>query len=75
MSEDPGMAELTGTAHALLRDAAEAAKARGHGLVGTEHILLAMTQQSPGSFARRALDEVGVTERLRSHIESLIGGA
>jgi hypothetical protein len=32
-----------------------------------------MTRQSPDSFARRLLDEVGATERLRARIETAIG--
>jgi len=67
------MAQLTGTAEALLRDAARIAEVRGHGFIGTEHILLAMTRQSPESSARRALDEVGATNSLRLHIEGVIG--
>lgn len=67
------MAELTATAEALLRDAGAIAQVRDHGFVGTEHILLAMTRQSPDSFARRALDEVGATEAVRKHIEDAIG--
>ena len=42
-------------------------------MVGTEHLLLAMTRQPEDSFARRLLDEVGATEQLRSHIEDVIG--
>ena len=67
------VAELTGRVEQLLRDAAEIADARGHAVVGTEHLLLAMTRQTDDSFARRLLDELGVTETLRSRIESVIG--
>jgi ATP-dependent Clp protease ATP-binding subunit ClpA len=67
------MAELTGNVEALLREARELADARGHSLVGTEHLLLAMTRESPDSFARRLLDEVGATEGLRARIEMAIG--
>jgi ATPases with chaperone activity, ATP-binding subunit len=67
------MAELTGPAERLLQAAQEIATTRGHGFVGTEHVLLAMTRQSDGSFARRLLDEAGVTETLRTRIESVIG--
>jgi hypothetical protein len=42
-------------------------------MVGTEHLLLAMTRQSADSFARRLLDEVGATESLRARIEGAIG--
>jgi len=42
-------------------------------MVGTEHLLLAMTRQSEDSFARRLLDEVGATEPLRTRIEGAIG--
>jgi ATP-dependent Clp protease ATP-binding subunit ClpA len=69
------MAQLTGTADTLLREADEIARARGHDLVGTEHILLAMTRQTPDSFARRALDEIGATDALRRHVENVIGNA
>jgi len=46
---------------------------RGHPIVGTEHLFLAMTKQSTDSFARRLLDEVDATESLRSWIEAAIG--
>lgn len=42
-------------------------------MVGTEHLLLAMTRQSEDSFARRLLDEVGATGPLRTRIEAAIG--
>jgi ATP-dependent Clp protease ATP-binding subunit ClpA len=48
------MTELSGNVEELLRQARELAEARGHDLVGTEHLLLAMTLQSEESFARRA---------------------
>ncbi|HJX46499.1 MAG TPA: Clp protease N-terminal domain-containing protein [Gaiellaceae bacterium] len=67
------MAQLTGPVEQLLQAAQEIAAVRGHGFVGTEHVLLAMTRQSDGSFARRLLDEAGVTETLRTRIESVIG--
>jgi hypothetical protein len=59
--------------YALLSDAREIAETRGHAIVGTEHLLLAMTRQSDGAFARRLLDEVGATEALRLRIEAVIG--
>jgi ATP-dependent Clp protease ATP-binding subunit ClpA len=68
-----GMAELAGSVEALLHEARELADARGHALVGTEHLLLAMTRQSTDRFARRLLDEVGATEPLRARIEGAIG--
>jgi hypothetical protein len=43
-------------------------------IVGTEHVLLAMTRQTDDSFARRLLDEAGATEAVRTRIESVIGG-
>jgi ATP-dependent Clp protease ATP-binding subunit ClpA len=67
------MAELSGKVQQLLREASDLADARGHAIVGTEHVLLAMTSQSDDSFARRLLDEVGATESLRSRIEDAIG--
>jgi ATP-dependent Clp protease ATP-binding subunit ClpA len=67
------MTELSGMVEQLLSEASELAKARGHAVVGTEHVLLAMTRQSDGSFARRLLDEVGATEPLRARIEAVIG--
>jgi ATP-dependent Clp protease ATP-binding subunit ClpA len=74
MSEhDAAMADLTGNVEALLREARQLADARGHAMAGTEHVLLAMTQQSEDSFARRLLDDVGATEALRARIEELIG--
>jgi ATP-dependent Clp protease ATP-binding subunit ClpA len=67
------MTQLSGKVEELLRDADALAKARGHALVGTEHVLLAMTHQSEDSFARRLLDEAGATDALRSRIEAVIG--
>jgi ATP-dependent Clp protease ATP-binding subunit ClpA len=49
------------------------AKRRGHGIVGTEHLLLAMTRQSENSVARRILHEAGVDEDLRARVEAIIG--
>ncbi len=67
------MTELSGKVEELLSDACGIAETRGHAVVGTEHVLLAMTRQSGDEFARRVLDEVGVTELLRSRIEAVIG--
>jgi ATP-dependent Clp protease ATP-binding subunit ClpA len=68
------MAELSGNVEELLREGHELAAARGHIVIGTEHLLLAMTRQSEDSFARRLLDEVGATQRLRARIEAAISG-
>lgn len=57
----------------FLSDARGIAETRGHAVVGTEHILLAMTRQPVDAFARRMLDEVGATQSLRSRIEAIIG--
>ena len=73
MEHDPFMAQLTPMVEELLKDANVIAESRGHGLVGTEHLLLAMTQQSDASFARRLLDDVGATDALRAQIEEAIG--
>jgi ATP-dependent Clp protease ATP-binding subunit ClpA len=67
------MAELSGRAEELLSEARLMAETRGHDVVGTEHLLLAMTRQSNDAFARRLLDEIGATESLRSRIEAVIG--
>ena len=67
------MTALSGKVEELLGEARGLAETRGHGIVGTEHLLLAMTRQSEESFARRLLDEVGATEPLRAHIEDVIG--
>jgi ATP-dependent Clp protease ATP-binding subunit ClpA len=67
------MTELSGKVEELLREARQLAATRGHAVVGTEHLLLAMTRQSEDSFARRLLDEAGATQRLRSQIEAAIG--
>jgi ATP-dependent Clp protease ATP-binding subunit ClpA len=67
------MAQLSGQVEDLLRKAGEIADARGHPIVGTEHVLLAMTRQPEDSFARRLLDDVGATDDLRSRIEGVIG--
>lgn len=65
--------QLSGKVEELLRDAAAIAERRHHAVIGSEHLLLAMTRQSTDSFARRLLDEVGATGDLRSRIESAIG--
>jgi ATP-dependent Clp protease ATP-binding subunit ClpA len=70
---DPTMTELSGNVEELLRQARELAATRGHAVVGTEHVLLAMTRQSEDSFARRLLDEVGATQPLRARIQAVIG--
>ena len=67
------MTELSGRVEELLTEAREIARVRGHAVVGTEHVLLAMTRQSNDALARRLLDDVGVTEALRSRIEAVIG--
>ena len=67
------MAQLSGQVEAMLRDAAQIAAARGHAFIGTEHLLLAMTRQTTDSFARRLLDKAGVTDQIRSEIESIVG--
>jgi ATP-dependent Clp protease ATP-binding subunit ClpA len=67
------MTEFSGKVEELLREAGELAATRGHAVVGTEHVLLAITRQSEDSFARRLLDEVGATEPLRSRLEAVIG--
>jgi ATP-dependent Clp protease ATP-binding subunit ClpA len=73
VGDDRVMGELSGKVEELLRDADAIAETRGHAVVGTEHVLLAMTRQSTESFARRLLDDVGATDALRSRIESVIG--
>jgi ATP-dependent Clp protease ATP-binding subunit ClpC len=70
---DPGMTELSKVVQDLLDDALAIAKRRGHGIVGTEHLLLAMTRQSENSVARRLLHEAGVDEDLRARVEAIIG--
>ena len=67
------MTELSGKVEELLREASALAAARGQAIVGTEHLLLAMTRQSEDSFARKLLDEIGATEPLRARIERAIG--
>jgi ATP-dependent Clp protease ATP-binding subunit ClpA len=67
------MTELSGKVEELLSAARGIAETRGHAVVGTEHLLLAMTRLSDDAFARRLLDEVGATESLRSRIEAVIG--
>ncbi|MGH2933106.1 MAG: Clp protease N-terminal domain-containing protein [Gaiellaceae bacterium] len=67
------MTGLSNRVEELLREAREIAKMRGHAVVGTEHLLLAMTRQSDDAFARRLLDETGATESLRTRIEAVIG--
>jgi ATP-dependent Clp protease ATP-binding subunit ClpA len=67
------MTQLSGSVEKLLTEARRMAEVRGHAIVGTEHVLLAMTRQPPDAFARRLLDEVGATEQLRLRIEDAIG--
>jgi len=66
------MTQLSPKVDELIGAARELAQARGHEIVGTEHVLLAMTRQVD-SFARRLLDEVGATEKLRTEIEAVLG--
>jgi ATP-dependent Clp protease ATP-binding subunit ClpA len=67
------MTPRSGQVEELLREAERLAAIRGHAVVGTEHLLLAMTRQSEDAFARRLLDEVGATDVVRSRIEAAIG--
>jgi hypothetical protein len=67
------MTQLSGSVEELLAEARRLAEIRGHRIVGSEHLLLAMTRQSPDAFARRLLDEVGATAQLRARIEDAIG--
>jgi ATP-dependent Clp protease ATP-binding subunit ClpA len=68
------VSELTGPAETLIRSASEIAAKRNHGIVGTEHLLLAMIRQSSdSSVARRLLDEAGATEELRRRLEEVLG--
>lgn len=67
------MTELSRKVEELLSDAHLLAEMRGHPVVGTEHVLLAMTYQSDEAFSRRLLDDVGATAPLRSRIEASIG--
>ena len=75
MRDDFDMTELSGSVEELLMEARRLAEVRGHPIVGTEHLLLAMMRQSTDAFARRLLDEVGATDSLRSRIEAAIGEA
>jgi ATP-dependent Clp protease ATP-binding subunit ClpA len=67
------MSEFSKLVHDLLKDAVAIAERRGHRIVGTEHVLLAMTRQSEDSAARRILQEAGVDEDLRVRVEAIIG--
>jgi ATP-dependent Clp protease ATP-binding subunit ClpA len=67
------MTELSKVVQDVLDDALEIAKRGGHRIVGTEHLLLAMTRQSENSVARRLLHEAGVDEDLRARVEAIIG--
>jgi ATP-dependent Clp protease ATP-binding subunit ClpA len=67
------MTELSKVVQDLLDDAVAIAKRRGHGIVGTEHLLLAMTRQSENSLARRILHDAGVDEDLGARVEAIIG--
>jgi hypothetical protein len=67
------MTRLSGSVEELLTEAHRLSAVRGHPIVGKEHVSLAMTRQSTSTFARRLLDEVGVTARLRARIEAAIG--
>ena len=63
----------TGQVERVLGSADEIAVLRGHALIGTEHLLLALARTNDGSFARRLLDELGVTDAVRQRIEEVIG--
>jgi ATP-dependent Clp protease ATP-binding subunit ClpA len=65
--------QLTRPVEQLIPAAAEIAAARNHAVVGADHVLLALIRQNDDSFARRLLDEAGVTEELRRRIEEAIG--
>lgn len=71
----PEMSErqYSGQVERVLRDADEIAASRGHAFIGTEHLLLALTRTDDGSFARRLLDDLAVTDAMRQRIEDVIG--
>ena len=66
--------DRSGPVDRVVEQARQLAAARGHGIVGTDHLLLALVQGGEGSFARRLLDELGVNETIRARIEAAIGG-
>jgi ATP-dependent Clp protease ATP-binding subunit ClpA len=66
--------QLSGEVESVILNAKELARARDHGFVGTEHLLLALVRSNANSsFARRVLDDVGATEAIRARIEAVIG--
>lgn len=68
------IAKLTDAAQEVLELARDEARRLGHGAVGSEHILMALTRWSAdeGGAGTRALDRLGVTESaVRSIVERL----
>jgi ATP-dependent Clp protease ATP-binding subunit ClpC len=68
-----GERSYTRMAENALAVAGELAERRGHRLIGTEHLLLALALTNGGSFARRLLDELAVTDEIRRRVEDAIG--
>jgi hypothetical protein len=64
----PTLERFTPRAKSALRAAAEAARALGHGYVGTEHLLLGLFEPA-GGIAARVLAETGITRaQVEAHI-------
>jgi ATP-dependent Clp protease ATP-binding subunit ClpC len=58
------------SASQLLDEAADEAKRRGDGYIGTEHVLLAMTRS--GDIVGAALDDLGLSRALRDRTQNLL---
>ena len=57
-----------GAVHAALREARQ----RGHGFIGTEHLLLGMLSE-PGAAATRLLAKLGVVDDIREQLTAVLG--
>jgi len=67
MNEEEWVKLLTPRMRAVMRRAWVNARQRGHGFIGTEHVLAALTADD-GGIARQALIDLGVAGEVRRHI-------
>ena len=70
---DSGMAQPTPPTRDLIGRAMALADEMGHGLMGSEHLLLAMTEADESLAARRILRETGALPAVRQHLDEMFG--
>jgi ATP-dependent Clp protease ATP-binding subunit ClpC len=65
---------FTDRARRVVVQAQEEGKARDHNYIGSEHLLLALTHESIGGVAAKALESLGIDlDTIRQRVEEVIG--